>query len=206
MPDKIDTNIQQSPRKKKNLHFTAAEDEDELGMEAKEFVAIKASQRQRKVVGKAKENEMVEVFEDTLEYEGPASQGSLIPGRGRPAGPTGKSNDAVFGRGIVNLSMSASTPSKTSSSPSNKSRSPSTGLMPVNRREWMKFMDPPIEFITLEDTVEFGYLTGKLQKLWRHLNWDERKVIPSAFKVKPLRYRLIPHYADFLVLIIEGNC
>ena len=201
MPDNIDTNTRQCLRKKKNLHSTAAE--DELGMKPKEFVTTKASQRQRKVVSKAKENEMVEEFEDTLEYEGPASQGNSIPGRGHPAGPIGKSNDSVFGRGFVNLSTSASTPS---SSPSKKSHSPSKGLMPVNKRERMKFMDPPIEFKTLEDTIEFGYLTSKLQKLWRHMNWNERKVIPSAFKVKTLRYRLIPHHADFLVLIIEGNC
>ena len=109
--------------------------------------------------------------------------GKLLSGREPRAKGKGLSNDLVFGKGFVKLSMALSTPSNILSSPSKRSGSPSKGPIVLNKTERMIFMEPRITFESLSKTNEGGYLIGKLQKLWQSTNWHERKVIPSAFKV-----------------------
>ena len=156
-------------------------------MRGKEGIATRISQEQRKVGNKKKEVDVFDAPGNAFEDGGPSSLGKSMASGGRLEKEKGPSNESGFGMGFVKLSMPSSTPSKTPSSPSKRSGSPSKGLITVDKRERMIFMDPRITFQTLIDTKRSGHLTGKLQKLWQHTNWYERKVIPLAFKVRLIR-------------------
>ena len=185
MPDSPDTNPRQSARNKKNIQSTSIDDGTVL--KGKEGVATRASQGPRKAGNKKKEVDVFDVSGNAFEDGGGSSLEKSMAVGGRPRTEKGPSNEAVFGQGFVKLSMPSSTPSKTPSSPSKRSGSPSKGLITLDKRERMVFMDPRTIFQTLIDTKRSGQLTGKLQKLWQHMNWHERKVIPSAFKVRLIR-------------------
>lgn len=193
MPDSPDTNPRQSARNKKNIQSTPID--NRTVVKGKEGVATSVSQGQRKFGNKKKEVDVFDVPGDAFEDGGPSSLGKSMAGGGRLEKEKGPSEKSVFGKGFVNISMPSSTPSKTTSSPSKRSGSPSKGLITVDKRERMIFMDPWITFQTLIDTKKSGHLTGKLQKLWQHTNWYERKVIPSAFKV-----RLIECHRTLMIL------
>lgn len=176
MPDSSDTIPRQSARTKKNIQSKPADDGP--GVKGKGDVATRVSQRLRRVDGQTKEGDIFNMPGAALEEGEPFKDDrSLAKGKG-------PSNDSVFGKRFVKLPMASSTPSKTSSSPSKRSGSPSKGPIVVNKNERMKFMEPRILFKTLSETNKSGYLTGKIQKLWQHTNWYERRVIPSAFKVR----------------------
>ena len=168
MPDGSDSNPRQSARNKKNIQSTSVDDVTVI--KGKEGVAIRVSQGQPKAGSKKKEVDIFDVPKDIFEDGGPSSLGKSMASGGRLEKEKGPSNDPVFGKGFVKLSMASSTSSKTPSSPSKRSGSPSKGLITVDKRERMIFMDPRITFQTLTDTNKSGHLTGKLQKLWQHTN------------------------------------
>lgn len=181
MVDSSDTNPRQSTRSKKNVQSKLADDEP--GVKGKENTAPRVSQRQRKVASQTKGEDLINMTDDALKEGEPLNLAKSLPDRRLLAKGKGPSNDQVFGKAFVKLPKPSSTPSKTPSTPSRRSGSPSKGPIIVNKNERMRFMEPRIIFKTLSDTNKSGYLTGKLQKLWQHGDWYERKVIPSAFKV-----------------------
>ena len=185
MLDSPDTNPRQSARNKKNIQSTSIY--DGTVVKGKEGVTTRASQGQRKAGYKEKEVDVFDASGKAFEDGGPSSRGKSMVVGGRLGKEKGSSDEPVFGKGFVKLSMPSSTPSKTPSSPSKRSGSPSKGLITVDKRERMIFMDPRTSFQTLIDTKKSGHLTGRIQKLWQHMNWHERKVIPSAFKVGLMR-------------------
>ena len=185
MPDSPDSNPRQSARNKKNIQSTSID--DGTIMEGKEGVTTRVSRGQRKAGNKKNEVDVFDVSENAFEDGGPSSLGNSMAVGRRLGKEKGRSNESVFGKGFVQLAMPSSTPSKTPSSPSKPSGSPSKGLITVDKRERMIFMDPRTSFQTLIDTKKSGHLTGKVQKLWQHMNWHERRVIPSAFKVRLMR-------------------
>ena len=185
MSDSPDSNPRKSTRNKKNIQSMAQD--DGTVVKGREGVATRASQGRRKAGNKTKEADVFDVSGNAFEDGGPSSLGKSMA-VGRHLGKEKESSDEpIYGKGFVKLSMPSSTPSKTSSSPSKRSGSPSKGLITVDKRERMIFMDPRTSFQTLIDTKKSGHLTGKVQKLWQHMNWHERKVIPSAFKVRLMR-------------------
>ena len=185
MPDSPDTNPRQSARNKKDIQSTS-KDDGTVGR-GKGGVTTRASQGQRKVGNEKREVDVFDVSGNTFEDGAPSSLGKSVAVGGRLGKEQGPLNEPVFGKGFVKLSIPSSTPSKTPSSPSKRLGSPSKGLITVDKRERMVFMDPRTTFETLIDTKKSGYLTDRLQKLWQHMNWHERKVIPSALKVSHIR-------------------
>ena len=186
MPDDFDANPRQSAPTKKKIQSTAQD--DGTMVKGKEGVATRASQGQRKVGSKKKEVDVFDVPGDRLEDGARSRIRDSLGSKRRQAKEERLSNQSSHVKGIVtHLMSSSSTPLKTPSPQSKGSGSSSKGLINVNKRERMIFMEPRIEFQTLIDTKNSGTLTGKLQKLWRHGNWYEPKVIPSAFKVRLLR-------------------
>ena len=183
MPDSFDPIPRQSARNKKEKNIQSKPGDDGPGVKGKAEVATRVSQRQRKVGGQRKEEDIFSLPGDALAEGEPSDLGEPWPGGGPLANAKGQSNDSVFGKGFVKFPMASSTSSKTPSSPSKRSGSPSKGPIIVNKNERMKFMEPRITFKTLSDTNKSGYLTGTLQKLWQHANWYERRVIPLALKV-----------------------
>ena len=195
MPNSPDSNPRQSARNTKNIQSTSID--DGTVVKGRDGVATRASQGRRKAGNKTKEADVFDISGNAFEDGGPSSLGKSMAVGGRLGKEKGSSNEPVFGKGFVQLSMPSSTPSKTSSSPSKRSGSPSKGLVTVDKRERMIFMDPRTSFQTLIDTKKSGHLTGKVQKLWQYMNWHERKVIPSAFKV-----RLMRCHQTFMMLIV----
>lgn len=88
--------------------------------------------------------------------------------------------------------VDASIPSGTSGFPSEKSNSPSKSFSQKNldNRQRMRFLTPRIEFRTLTDTKNAGYLKDMLLQLWQHIDGHELRIIPAAFKVSLVDYRL----------------
>lgn len=115
-------------------------------MKGKEGVATRASQGQRRAGSKKKDADVFDVSGDAFEDGGPSGLGKSMAVGGRLGKEKGLSNEPVFGKGLVKLSMPSSTPSKTPSSPSKRSGSPSNGLNTVDKRERMVFMDPRTTF------------------------------------------------------------
>lgn len=174
-PDSSDTNPRQSTRNKKNLQSKSADDRPD--MRDKEDFTIRVSQKQRKV------NNLIKKENVFNEEEEPSDAKTSLPS-GRPLVKSKEpSNDLVFNKGFIKLPITISKPSKISSSSLIRSDSLFNDTIIINENERMKFLIPRITFKTLLDTNKSEFLTGKLQKLWQHIDWHERKVIPSAFKV-----------------------
>ena len=165
---RTDSNPRQSGRNKRNIQSTSVD--DGLGMTAQEDVATSATERQRMVGSQTTEEDIFDVPRGALEDGEPFSRRESMPDGGRLAGKMGRL----------------------------LSGSPSEGLISVDRRERMMFMEPRITFRTLTDMNKSGQLIGKLQKLWRQLNRHERKVIPDIcvffFSI------LLPIYCHTLII------
>ena len=181
MPDDFNTIPRQSARIKRAQSSSA---NDEPSVKRKQDIALSAPHRQWMPSSEAKDDETFHVSGNVLEDERPSGFGSFRPGRGHLAVGMEPSSGPASGEDAVRLPMAFTTPSKNSSSRSKKPGTPSKGLVIVDKRERMKFMRPCITFWTLIDTNKSGDLKGKLQKLWQHINWHERKIIPSDFKVR----------------------
>ena len=179
IPDSSNVKRRESPRKGRNTPLVLID-----GANDEEVVAGKASKRRQKPASNDEEDGTVQ---DT---EGSSSLGKDLPGRGHVAGWREIPDDTQ------NSSAEPSSPSKTTNSRSKKSSSsPSKKLPQVTKRERMEFMSPRILFRTIVDTKEEGYLGGKLAELWKHMNRQERNVIPSALKVS---YRVMQ--SDLLLI------